>query len=138
MMDNMDLEKGGVKMDAGKVRLDLVPPEVMMALGTVLTYGAEKYEPWNYTKGMRAGRLVASLKRHMIAMEAGEQLDPETSLPHMWMMLANISMLVSCDLRGVLEWDLPDGESALDVAYDAINIHRARMDYENGLRTESE
>lgn len=35
----------GLKYDDGKPRLDLVPPEAVMALGRVLTYGAEKYAP---------------------------------------------------------------------------------------------
>ena len=30
----------GLKYDDGKPRLDLVPPEAVMALGRVLTYGA--------------------------------------------------------------------------------------------------
>lgn len=36
-------DTAGLKYDSGKPRLDLVPPEAVMALGYVLTYGAEKY-----------------------------------------------------------------------------------------------
>ncbi len=33
----------GTKADNGKVRLDLIPPEVIFALGEILTFGANKY-----------------------------------------------------------------------------------------------
>ena len=35
--------EGGAKYDAGKPRMDLIPPEAMLALGAVLEVGARKY-----------------------------------------------------------------------------------------------
>lgn len=34
---------GGLKFDGGKVRLELLPPELLYSTATILTFGAEKY-----------------------------------------------------------------------------------------------
>ena len=39
-------------MNAGKLRMDLTPPEWEVALADVMTQGAKKYEPRNWEKGM--------------------------------------------------------------------------------------
>ena len=89
----------GLKYDEGKTRLDLVPPEAVMALGRVLTYGAEKYEP-NSWRGVErrdiALRLhAAALLRHLMAYQMGETHDPESEMPHMWHVLTNAAFLVA-------------------------------------------
>lgn len=99
--DNYDLNAGGVKFDAGKVRMDLVPFDAVFAAAAVFTYGAIKYDDWNWAKGMRKGRLVSALLRHTGAYMMGEELDDESGLPHTWHMLACVMMLVSGELRGV-------------------------------------
>ena len=38
-----DVITDGLKHDGGKPRLDLVPPEIIEAVGVVMTHGAEKY-----------------------------------------------------------------------------------------------
>lgn len=117
--DNYDMEKGGVKLDAGKVRLDLVPPEANIAEAAVYTYGAVKYDDWNWAKGMRRGRIMAALMRHWIAYMVGEELDDESGLPHLWHMGACVCMLVSAELRGVAE---EDRREAVDAYYMAKSI----------------
>ena len=85
----------GLKYDEGKTRLDLVPPEAVMALGRVLTYGAEKYEP-NSWRGVEPERYVAALLRHLMAYrEWAKQHDPESEMPHMWHVLTNAAFLVA-------------------------------------------
>ena len=37
----------GLKYDEGKPMLDLIPPEAIIAIGKVMTYGAMKYGPNN-------------------------------------------------------------------------------------------
>ena len=39
----MDKVTDGLKHDGGKLRMDLVPPEIIEAVGAVVTHGAEKY-----------------------------------------------------------------------------------------------
>lgn len=81
--DNTDLEKGGVKYDDGKPRFDLIAPEFEEGVAKVLAYGAKKYRDRNWEKGMRWGRCVAALRRHLAAWQQGEDIDPESALHHL-------------------------------------------------------
>lgn len=110
--DNYDMEKGGVKFDADKVRMDLVPQDAIMAIAAVFTYGAMKYEDWNWAKGMRDGRIDAAYERHRARYNLGEELDAESGLPHLWHMGCCVLMRIAASLRGVLEDDrLPSVQS---------------------------
>lgn len=74
-----------LKHDAGKVPLHLVDPAFLDALAQVLEFGARKYAAWNWAKGTFAwSRLYGALQRHLNAFWEGEELDPETKLPHLW------------------------------------------------------
>lgn len=105
--DNMDLSVGGVKYDRDKPRLDLVPPEVVIALGTVLTYGAAKYADnnWRKNNGMRWGRVYAAMQRHLLAWHGGEDVDPESGLPHLNHALTNLAFLIAFAHEGIGEDD---------------------------------
>lgn len=72
----------GLKHDDGKLRLDLIPPEVIEMLGEIYTYGSHKYGANNWEKGFEEGRLLAAARRHDLALAKGEMLDPESGLPH--------------------------------------------------------
>lgn len=95
--DNMDLAVGGVKYDADKPRVDLIPPEVILGLAQVLTYGAAKYADnnWRKNNGMRWGRVYAAMQRHLLAWLDGEDVDAESGLPHLHHALTNLAFLVS-------------------------------------------
>lgn len=90
-----------VKYDNGKPRMDLIPPEAMLALGAVLEVGARKYSGRNWELGFEWGRSDAALKRHLTAWEAGQDNDPETGLPHLWHVLANAAFLVTFAAREI-------------------------------------
>jgi len=94
--DNMDLDKGGVKYDKDKPRLDLVPPSVVLALADVLAYGAAKYRDnnWRSNHGMRWGRIYAAMMRHLLAWHDGEDIDPESGKPHLHHALCNLAFLI--------------------------------------------
>lgn len=113
---NEDLTVGGVKFDAGKIRMDLVPMDAVMAAAAVFTYGAIKYDDWNWAKGMPRGRLLAAMQRHAAAVQLGIELDDESGLPHTWHMLCCNMMLVAGDLREVTEDDIQDGQHAFEKA----------------------
>ena len=90
-----------VKYDAGKPRLELVPPRAMTAMGLVLGYGAAKYGEHNYLKGMAWGRLAGASMRHTFSWLMGEDKDPESGLPHLYHALASLAMLIETVERGV-------------------------------------
>ena len=75
--------KEGTKNDSQKVRLDLLPIRPLEEVGKVLTFGANKYEAYNWTKGMAWSRLIGAALRHLFAFARGENKDPETNLSHL-------------------------------------------------------
>ena len=76
------MTSNGVKLDAGKTRFDLLPPDALQAVAQVYTFGAEKYAPRNWEKGMDWGRVYAAGQRHMNSFWGGEARDPETGYLH--------------------------------------------------------
>ena len=121
--DNMDLDAGGVKFDGGKIRMDLIPMDALMIIAAVFTYGAIKYDDWNWAKGMRKGRIMAALMRHVAHYLLGEDLDDESGLPHLGHMGCCVMMLLSANLRGV---SVEDREMSL-TALKNVQAHFANM-----------
>lgn len=76
--------KEGRKDDQEKIRLDLIPKSLLYAVGSILTFGAKKYEARNWEKGIKWGRVFAALMRHMWSWWSGENTDPETGKSHLW------------------------------------------------------
>jgi hypothetical protein len=75
-------EDKGLRYNEGKLRVDLIPPEWILGLAEVMTKGAEKYEARNWEKGMEWSKCYASLLRHTLKFWSGEDIDPESGLPH--------------------------------------------------------
>jgi hypothetical protein len=98
----------GLRYDAGKLRMDLIPPEWEEGLAEVLTKGAEKYEPRNWELGMPWSKIIGSARRHLLKFQKGERYDPETGCHHLFMAAWNILALASYDVRGLGENDLPN------------------------------
>lgn len=72
----------GLRFNQGKNRFDLVHPWAHEQMVNVLTKGAIKYKDRNWEKGMAWSNVIASLKRHLNAIEKGEDYDPETGELH--------------------------------------------------------
>lgn len=89
----------GIKYDTGKLRLDLIPPEMHEALGSVLTFGAGKYGDRNWELGIDEDRLYAAAQRHLLAHRKGEPLDHESGLPHIYHAFCNIGMMCTLAAR---------------------------------------
>jgi len=84
---------GGVKDNASKPRMDLIPAKPLFGVGRVLAFGARKYKPNNWRLGLRYSDTFASAQRHLLAFMDGEDLDPETGLPHVDQALCQIMFL---------------------------------------------
>lgn len=88
-----ELTEGGYKADSQKLRMDLIPPEIMEGLAKALTYGANKYTPRNFEKGMDWGRVFGAAMRHLWAFWRGEEFDQESGLHHLESALFSIGAL---------------------------------------------
>lgn len=84
----------GIKFDQKKNRLELIPPLAQDKIAEVFTFGAEKYDNWNWALGIDYARLYGSLMRHLTAWYAGEDLDPESGKSHLAHAGCNIMMLI--------------------------------------------
>lgn len=89
------------KDDTAKPRLDLLPPELMLAVGDILTSGAAKYGNRNWEAGMNWGRVYAALLRHLCAWWGGIDTDPDTGKSHLWHAGACVAFLIAYEQRGV-------------------------------------
>ena len=65
----------GLRFNKGKLRYDLVEPRAHRDMVKVLTYGAKKYFDRNWENGLTWTSVIASAKRHLAAIELGEDYD---------------------------------------------------------------
>lgn len=89
---------GGMRINKSKWRPSLVPTSLKKAVATVLWNSADvnggKYPVNNWKKGLSWTDTMDSLERHMEAFKNGEDLDPESGLPHVWHIATNSAFLV--------------------------------------------
>ena len=94
-----------MKFDTEKNRVELLPVEALEEIGLALTFGAEKYEPWNWKKGFAWSRLIGSTLRHLFAWMRGEDKDPESGLSHLAHAGCCILFLITHEKLGLGEDD---------------------------------
>ena len=73
----------GLRYNVGKPRFSLVSPWAHAGLAEVLTFGERKYAAYNWAKGLSWSQTVDSLERHLAAFKKGEDIDPDSGLPHL-------------------------------------------------------
>jgi hypothetical protein len=83
-----------LRYNTGKPKWSLVDFESLLPMIEVLEYGAEKYAPHNWKKGLPVSEIVDSLLRHTTSFMAGEDLDPESKKLHVGHMMCNLMFLV--------------------------------------------
>ena len=73
------------KFDGGKPMVSLVEPNYTLGVARVLTFGAEKYGKNNWKEATEEDiqRYKDALYRHWLAYLDGEEIDPESGLPHL-------------------------------------------------------
>ena len=92
-----------MKFDNGKPPINLVPPESIIAAARVFGFGAQKYGENNWRHDLDKfpySRHYASIMRHLLAFHSGEDLDPESGLPHTHHALTQMIILVMCEMQG--------------------------------------
>jgi len=103
-------EDHGTKHDGGKLPWHLLPPDVIEEVLKVLDFGAKKYAPRNWEKGMAWSRPFSALMRHMWAWWRGEDRDAETGLSHLAHAACCIIFLLGYELRKIGKDDRPHKE----------------------------
>ena len=76
-------------------QLGAIDPQSLLRVAEVAGFGAQKYERYNYLRGYAWSLSFDAMMRHALAFWGGEELDPESGLPHLahcaWHCLAMIS-----------------------------------------------
>ena len=91
-------DQGGIKYDGEKPDYSLVPFKSMDEVVKVLTYGAAKYDRFNWEK-VEPRRYQAAALRHISAYMQGEKIDPESGINHLAHAVCSLLFLTDFDLR---------------------------------------
>ncbi len=78
------MSEQGSKFDGAKNKVELLPPFALEKIAEILTFGAQKYAAWNWSKGIEYSRLYGALQRHMMSWYKGEEVDPESGKSHLY------------------------------------------------------
>lgn len=91
----------GAKDDTGKLKLSLVPPEIITAVAEIRKYGNDKYDdPQNWQR-VDAEKFHEALLRHALAIwENWKAVDPESGFPHLWHLCCNAAFLCAMLKKG--------------------------------------
>jgi hypothetical protein len=101
-----------VKMDAGKNRLELFPPEAILAISEILTFGTGKYKERGWENGQDWSRVFGATLRHLYAWWGAKSsttstnflfgdLDTETGRSHLWHAGCCIVFLITYEERQI-------------------------------------
>jgi hypothetical protein len=86
-----------LRYNTGKPQWHLVDMKALEPMIRVLEYGAKKYSPDNWRKGMPREMVLDCLMRHVVALLDGEENDPESGLPHMGHVMCNAMFYVALE-----------------------------------------
>jgi hypothetical protein len=102
----------GLKYDAEKTPLHLLPVDALWSVGHILDYGQKKYTTktnngaWNWYKGIQFSRLFSACLRHLWKWWRKEECDPESGMPHLAHAACCLLMLLQFSLES--RYDLDD------------------------------
>lgn len=86
--------KPDFKTDQGKPRLDLVPPILVEAVGTIMTYGIDKYQEESW-RTVEPKRYKAAMYRHWLKyLDDPYSRDEESGYYHLWHVACNVTFLL--------------------------------------------
>ncbi len=96
---------GAMREKLAAIPYDLMPfQEAAEAYCRVAEFGAQKYAPWNWSKGLPRVQVLGSLLRHTWAYLRGEERDKDSGLLHTDHILWN-----AVALSHNVHWNLEDG-----------------------------
>ncbi len=81
-----------------KLPLHLIPPDAEIRIAEVFAHGAAKYGKWNWRdKPVGLMAYVGAILRHTNAIRRGEDIDPESGLPHLAHIAATACILMDAN-----------------------------------------
>ena len=93
----------------GKNRLDLVPPELILSVGKVLSESSDKHGDRNWEKGeSNYGDHFASLLRHLYKWWMRVPVDQDTGESHLSHAACRLAFLIVYEERKIGTDDRPD------------------------------
>jgi hypothetical protein len=81
------------RYNVGKLKWSYIHWPSMEELVKVLMYGANKYAPNNWKKGLSMSEISESLLRHLFAFMEGEDTDPESGESHIGHIMCNVMFM---------------------------------------------
>lgn len=100
------------KADKGKLRLTLVPPEIIEAVAVVREYGDLKYSSPDNWKTVKKERYRDAAFRHYVAyLRDPYGMDGESNLPHLFHLACNVAFLCAIEIA---DGSIPDAQTALE------------------------
>ena len=84
-----------------KPRFSLIPQYALEEVAKVFTYGAEKYEEHNYSKGAPNLDYIDAALRHINKYLRNRDIDHETAYSHLAHAISNLMMTLDNDMIGV-------------------------------------
>lgn len=92
----------------GKVPISTVPAQVIAECGLAMLEGARKYGRHNYrVAGVRASVYYDAAMRHLMAWFEGQDIDPDSGLPHIVKALASLIVLRDAQINDKCTDDRP-------------------------------
>lgn len=96
------------KRDEGKLRLTLVPTEIIRAIAAVRMYGTKKYGDPDNWKRVEKERYRDAMFRHLLAyLDDPTSTDAESGLPHLWHICCNAAFL--CEMENARTYEIQKG-----------------------------
>lgn len=101
----------GIKFDAGKADLSLIPLIAQTEEAKAFMVGEKKYGRYNYCKGLKASQLIGAAERHIKKWFNGEEYDQEDGQHHLGAARACLAMALRQMELGTMEDDRYKGPS---------------------------
>ena len=86
---NTKNKTNATRYNKNKLKWSLVNFKALESMVKVLEFGTIKYEPHNWEKGFSYTNTIESMLRHVYSFLQGEDIDPESNLPHTGHIMCN-------------------------------------------------